>query len=257
MRLRNIPEAKGIVEASPFVIRDPEGRKGTWKRPGRPLVLEIGMGKGRFIIEQALLHPDWDFLGIERYESVLFRACEKMEGIPYETPAMRLERLKREEKERVRSGREMSGGAEADTLDREDFVPPENLHFLHMDAGKLPEVFAEGEVDRIYLNFSDPWPKARHARRRLTSREFLALYAQVLADGGVIEFKTDNVPLFEFSLEEIRETEPFSLESFTFDLHHDPVLCEGNVMTEYEKKFSNLGNRICKLTAVFHKTVHH
>lgn len=254
MRLRNIPEAKGIVGNSPFVIHEPEARKGMWRRPGRPLVVEIGMGKGRFVIEQALRHPDWDLLGIERYESVLFRACEKMEGIPYETPAMRMERLKREAKERERSGREEhSGDAEADSLDGADFKPPENLFFLHMDAGKLPEVFAEGEVDRIYLNFSDPWPKARHARRRLTSREFLALYAQVLADGGVIEFKTDNVPLFEFSLEEIRETEQFSLESFTFDLHHDPVLSTGNVMTEYEKKFSNLGNKICKMTAVFHR----
>ena len=140
MRLRHIKGCEDFVAASSSVAHSPEQYRGKWKEffgNDHPVELEIGMGKGRFIIEQALLHPDWDFLGIERYESVLFRACEKMEGIPYETPAMRLERLKRQEKERVRSGREMSGGAEADTLDREDFVPPENLHFLHMDAGKL------------------------------------------------------------------------------------------------------------------------
>lgn len=235
MRLRNIPEAAEIVANSPYVIHDAKERRGHWKRDdGRPLYLEIGMGKGRFVIGQALEHPECDFLGMERYESVLFRACERMEGVPYKTPLDKLER-------------EGEGEGEA-----EELVTPGNLHFLAMDAKELPEIFDKGEVDRIYLNFSDPWPKARHAKRRLTSSRFLAVYAQVLADGGIIEFKTDNRDLFEFSVSEIGESADFELLAVTRDLHHDPVLMEGNIMTEYERKFSALGNRICKLTAVYH-----
>ena len=106
---------------------------------------------------------------------------------------------------------------------------------------------------RIYLNFSDPWPKARHAKRRLTSREFLARYSQILPDGAVVEFKTDNKGLFEFSLEEVNESEGWKLVAHTFDLHHQEDMMEGNVMTEYEEKFSSVGNPICKLIAVFHE----
>ncbi len=233
MRLRNIPEAKGIVESSRFVVQDPEAKRGQWKQdPGRKLLIEIGMGKGRFIIETASAHPESDYIGIERYPSVLFRACERMEGIPYSTPADKQERELHPDADR-------------------DFRAPGNLKFLSMDARQLPEVFAPGEVDGIYLNFSDPWPKARHAKRRLTSREFLAVYEQVLAEGGILEFKTDNRGLFDFSVDEIRETGGWELLSLTYDLHRDPQLCEGNIMTEYERKFSNLGNRICKLTAVY------
>jgi tRNA (guanine-N7-)-methyltransferase len=99
------------------------------------------------------------------------------------------------------------------------------------------------------LNFSDPWPKDRHARRRLTSREFLARYDQFLVPDGRIEFKTDNQDLFTFSLEEIQASPVWTLNASTRDLHHDPVLNEGNVMTEYEEKFSSIGNPICKLIA--------
>lgn len=115
-----------------------------------------------------------------------------------------------------------------------------------MDAKDLPNFFGKGEVDRIYLNFSDPWPKERHARRRLTSREFLARYEEILADGGLVEFKTDNRSLFDFSLEEVKES-GWELLVCTYDLHHDKELMEGNVMTEYERKFSNLRNPIHKL----------
>ncbi len=234
MRLRNIPEAKGIVANSPYVIHDAADRRGHWKDGSdKPLFLEIGMGKGRFIIEHAQLHPENEYLGMERYESVLFRACERMEGKAYRTPL--------DEQE-----------YEEDPSKLTDFVTPTNLHFLDMDAKKLPEIFAEGEVDRIYLNFSDPWPKARHSKRRLTSREFLAVYEQVLKDGGILEFKTDNVDLFDFSVEEIREAAKWELLFETHDLHHDPVLNEGNVMTEYERKFSSKGNLICKLAAKYH-----
>ena len=126
-----------------------------------------------------------------------------------------------------------------------------NLFFIRMDARQLPEVFAEGEVDRIYLNFSDPWPKDRHAKRRLTSHEFLARYEKILKKDGTLEFKTDNKDLFDFSLEEMENAEGWELTAFTYDLHHDVVLSEGNVMTEYEEKFSSIGNPICKMEARF------
>ncbi len=240
MRLRFVPEAAGVVAASPYVIKEPETLRGKWKHhlspadPARPLYMEIGMGKGRFIIEMAGAHPEAEFIGVERYESVLFRACERMDGIPYNTPADKLER-------------EMHPEMDA------SFVTPSNLHFLSIDARALPEIFAPGEVDGLYLNFSDPWPKKRHAGRRLTSRDFLSRYEQFLADGGKLTFKTDNQDLFTFSLEEINEASHWELIEVTRDLHHDPVLMEGNIMTEYERKFSALGHRICCLQAVFHR----
>ena len=117
-----------------------------------------------------------------------------------------------------------------------------------MDAADVAGVFAKDEVDRIYLNFSDPWPKDRHAKRRLTSRQFFARYDQILKKEGHLEFKTDNQDLFTFSLEEVPEA-GWKLDASTRDLHHDPVLSEGNVMTEYEEKFSFKGNPICKLIA--------
>ena len=117
-------------------------------------------------------------------------------------------------------------------------------------SGILPDIFEKGEVQRIYLNFSDPWPKARHAKRRLTSREFLARYSQILTTGETVEFKTDNKDLFEFSLEEVTEAEGWTLLAHTFDLHHQEDMMVGNVMTEYEEKFSSMGNPICKLIAM-------
>ena len=237
MRLRNVPEAKEIVKNSPYVIREPFGMRGKWREfSDRPLYVEIGTGKGSFLMETARRHPEREFLGVERYESVLYRACEKMEGKEAMDPAARAIRAEQEHQE--------SGG--------EDVRTPENLHFLSMDARDLPDVFAPGEVDGLYLNFSDPWPKARHAKRRLTSREFLAVYEKFLKDGGILEFKTDNRPLFDFSVEELTEIPNWEILEITYDLHHDPVMGAGNVMTEYEKKFSALGNKINKLKAVFH-----
>ena len=166
------------------------------------------------LIKKALeeKHPEINYVGIEMYDSVLLRALQKME-------------------EREHAG----------TL-------PENLVFLRMDARTLPLVFEKGEVGKIYLNFSDPWPKERHAKRRLTSRQFLERYNQILAADGVVEFKTDNKGLFEFSLEEV-EKAGWKLLGHTFDLHHDSAMNEGNVMTEYEEKFSSMGNPIYKLIA--------
>lgn len=210
MRLRNIPGADDAIEQSVYCIKEPETHKGHWQEVFtnvQQLHIEIGMGKGRFIMDLAAANPNINYLGIERYSSVLLRALQKMEVNP---------------------------------------LP--NLKFICMDAADIAEVFAPEEVSRIYLNFSDPWPKDRHAKRRLTSRQFFARYDQILAKDGHIEFKTDNQDLFTFSLEEIPEA-GWQLDASTRDLHHDPVLNEGNIMTEYEEKFSSMGNPICKLIA--------
>lgn len=215
MRLRNIPGAKDAIEESIYVIQNPQENKGNWDKvfpQHQPVHLEVGMGKGRFLMDMAKLHPEINYVGIEMYDSVLLRALQKRE---------RLE----EEGEKLT-----------------------NLMFMCIDARLLPEIFEKGEVQKIYLNFSDPWPKARHAKRRLTSREFLARYEQILADDGVVEFKTDNKGLFEFSLEEV-EAAGWKLLAHTFDLHNQAEMMEGNVMTEYEEKFSSMGNPICKLIA--------
>ena len=209
MRLRNIPGAKEAVMESAFVVQRPQEKKGGWAQvypQTGPIHIEVGMGKGQFLMELARRNPQVNYLGIEMYDSVLLRALQRM--------------------------------AEIDELP--------NLLFMREDARLLPEIFRKGEVEKIYLNFSDPWPKARHAKRRLTSREFLNRYERILVPEGVVEFKTDNRGLFEFSLEEIREA-GWRLLACTYDLHNDAKMCEGNVMTEYEEKFSSLGNPIYNL----------
>lgn len=210
MRLRNIPGADDAIASSEYCIQNPKEQKGTWQSvfpSAQPLHIEIGMGKGRFLMNMAAAHPNINYLGIERYSSVLLRALQKME-----------------------------------------LNPLPNLRFVCMDATEVTEVFEKGEVARIYLNFSDPWPKDRHAKRRLTSAQFLERYDQILASDGHLEFKTDNQDLFTFSLEEIPAA-GWHLDACTRDLHHDAVLNEGNIMTEYEEKFSSKGNPICKLIA--------
>ena len=210
MRLRNIPGAQDAILESPYVVQEPQTKKGHWTEvfeKKQPLHIEVGMGKGRFLMDLARLHPEINYVGIEMYDSVLLRAMQKREQLEEDLP---------------------------------------NLYFIRMDARNLPDVFEKGEVDKIYLNFSDPWPKERHAKRRLTSRQFLERYDKILAPKGTVEFKTDNRPLFEFSLEEVKEA-GWVLDASTFDLHHDAKLMEGNVMTEYEEKFSRAGNPIHKM----------
>ena len=210
MRLRNITGCREMIGESEFVVHEPETMKGKWREAfgnDHPVYVEIGMGKGRFIMDLAARNPDINYLGMERYESVLYRGLHKLE---------------------------------------ENTLP--NLRLLCEDAALLPDFFEKGELDRIYLNFSDPWPKDRHAKRRLTSRQFLECYDKVLKGDGQIEFKTDNVGLFDFSLEEI-DAAGWNLDAFTRDLHHDTAMNEGNIMTEYEEKFSSRGNPICKLIA--------
>lgn len=213
MRLRNIPGAQDAILESPYVIQKPEAHKGVWAEvfpKKQPLHIEVGMGKGRFLMDLARLNPDINYVGIEMYDSVLLRALQKREEL------------------------------------EEEGTKYENLFFMRVDARLLPEIFEKGEVDKIYLNFSDPWPKARHAKRRLTSREFLERYDQILVPDGTVEFKTDNRELFEFSLEEVNETK-WNLLAHTFDLHHNEEMVKGNVMTEYEEKFSSMRNPICKM----------
>ena len=132
--------------------------------------------------------------------------------------------------------------------DTEEFENLENICFICMDAREIEAVFAPAEVDKIFLNFSDPWPKARHAKRRLTSTEFLARYEKVLVENGRVEFKTDNTELFNFSLEQVKEA-GWELLAYTYDLHHQEEMNKGNIMTEYEQKFSEKGNPINKLIA--------
>ena len=208
MRLKHVKGSEEAVSKSSFVLHTPEEVKEKLNEmPGRQLFLEIGMGKGRFITENALLNPDVFYIGIEMYESVMIKAIKRLE-------------------------------------DMEDSFPL-NLMFLRMDAKDIRDFFPDESVDRIYLNFSDPWPKNRHSKRRLPSREFLTIFRSILKAGGDIEFKTDNRDLFDFALKEF-EPAGFKLEYKTFDLHSDRAEMEDNVMTEYEEKFSSLGNPICK-----------
>ena len=207
MRLRNITGSREMIAASDYVIHEPQQYRGNWTEifgNDNPVRIEIGMGKGRFIMDLARMNPDINYVGIEKYSSVLLRGIQKMEAEP---------------------------------------LP--NLYFIRMEAEDITQVFGREEVDRIYLNFSDPWPKDRHAKRRLPSREFLHRYDEILRRDGVIEFKTDNHDLFRFALDEL-EPAGWHLNQVTEDLHHDEEMMRGNVMTEYEEKFSSLGNPIYK-----------
>lgn len=209
MRLRNVKGSKEFIDASPYVVHEPEAYKGIWREKlfnnRNPLHIEIGMGKGQFIHQLAEKNPDINYIGIEMYSSVLYRALERREQTELN-----------------------------------------NLFFIRFDAKYLLDIFDQEEVDRIYLNFSDPWPKDRHAKRRLPSRQFLARYDQILDKNGTIEFKTDNRGLFDFALEEI-EPAGWRLLMHTFDLHADTELMKDNIMTEYEEKFASRGNPICKM----------
>ena len=210
MRLRNVPGSREDIANSEFVIQNPENHRGEISSlfPSKqPLFIEIGMGKGQFITTLAKTNPNINYIGIEKYSSVLIRAIEKQTEL--ELP---------------------------------------NLKFIRMDAENINDVFAENEVDGIYLNFSDPWPKDRHAKRRLTSRQFFARYEKLLKPEGKIQFKTDNSALFDFSLEEV-EAANFKATEVSYDLHNSEWN-EGNVMTEYEERFSAKGNPIKRVVFI-------
>lgn len=209
MRLRNVTGSREMIAESKYVIPeepmfDMPGKWAELFENNHPIHVEIGMGKGQFIHTLAKLNPEINYIGVEKYSTVLLRAVQKME---------------------------------------QEELP--NLVFLRMDAEDVDKVFGEGEVDKIYLNFSDPWPKDRHAKRRLPSREFLARYDKIMKKDSRLEFKTDNRDLFDFAVEEL-EPAGWKADVITYDLHADEKLMEGNVMTEYEEKFSSMGNPICK-----------
>lgn len=207
MRLRNIPGAREAIGVSEYVIPEESDCAGKWREifgNDRPVYIEIGTGKGRFIMELAARHPEINYVGIEKYSSVLFRATQKME-----------------------------------------ITPLVNVRFIRMEAEHILRYFEKDEVGRIYLNFSDPWPKERHAKRRLVSREFLDRYRGLLREGGHLEFKTDNRDLFDFGVEQTKAAR-WKMVEITYDLHHDGKMNAGNIMTEYEERFSTRGNPIFK-----------
>lgn len=204
MRLRNKPWAKDKIAENPqYVVPNPADYKGNWKEVfgnENPLHIEVGTGKGQFLVGMAKQNPHINYIGIEMYESVILSALERL--IEEELP---------------------------------------NLKLLNVDANQLSEFFTKNDVGRVYLNFSDPWPKKRHAKRRLTYKTFLNMYENLLVDGGEIHFKTDNQGLFEYSLTSFSEY-GLLLKYISLDLHKSDF--EGNVMTEYEEKFSQKGSRI-------------
>lgn len=209
MRLRNVKGSRETIAASEFTVDEPKNNKGKWADifgNDHPIHIEVGMGKGGFITDLAIANPSINYIGIEKYSSVLVRAIEKRKELDIS-----------------------------------------NLIFIRMDAEEICDVFAKDEISKIYLNFSDPWPKDRHAKRRLTSKEFFKRYNDILIPSGVVEFKTDNNMLFDFSLESIPEA-GWEITEYTRDLHNSPMN-EGNIMTEYEEKFSSMGNPINKLIA--------
>ena len=213
MRLRQITGSEDYVAQSEYVVHEPEKNKGQWKQffgNGHPIHVEIGMGKGQFIEQMALTHPEINYIGIERYDTVMLKALKKREALMAEGAAL------------------------------------QNLTFISIDARLLADVFEAGEIDRIYLNFSDPWPPNRQRKRRLTWRAYLEVYDEILKQQGDLCFKTDNQRFFEWSLQEICQF-GWLLQNISLDLHHSDF--EGNVMTEYEEKFSSEGSRIYRVEA--------
>ncbi len=214
MRLRNVRGSQERILGNQFTIQtdgvDGDCYKGLWNtrqfRNTHPIHIEIGMGKGQFITQLAKENPDINYIGIEKYSSVLVRA-----------------------------------------MDKRDMLEMNNLIFLRMDAGHITQYFASGEVSKIYLNFSDPWPKDRHAKRRLTSSGFLEKYGKILCSNGTLQFKTDNRPLFDFSLKTLEEA-GWDVGEVSFHLHQNGPAPD-NIMTEYEEKFYQRGIPICRLVA--------
>lgn len=207
MRLRNIKDKEDIINNSKYIILNPEEYKGKWKSVfdnDNPIYIEIGMGKGKFIRDNALNNKDINYIGIEKYDTVIARSLKKIED--YNIP---------------------------------------NLRILRMDASFLDKVF-DSEIDLIYLNFSDPWPKDRHEKRRLTHSNFLSIYDKVFKSKNRIIMKTDNRGLFEYSVCSLSKY-GYTIEKLNVDLHNSS---ETNIITtEYEDKFVSLGNPIYKFEA--------
>ena len=211
-RVRKQPGTReALMQYAPIVVLEPEQHKGKWQDVfgnANPIQMEVGMGKGKFISTMARQHPEINFIGVEVIEEVLLDAVKRM--------------------------------------NRAEGIP-ENLRLVWINASLLEDLFLPGEVDRIFLNFSDPWPKTRHAKRRLTHKGFLDQYAAILKSEGQVHFKTDNQGLFEFSLNEFSAC-GWRLQNIQLDMYQK--LPEGTVATEYETKFHNQGMPIYRLEAV-------
>ena len=211
MRLKHVKGAEEIIKKGVYYVDSPKELKGNWHQifnNDNPIYIEIGMGKGDFIIENAIKYPDINFIGIEKFDSVIVRAIQKSNEL------------------------EIS-----------------NLKLIRMDALEIAEVF-DKEIDRIYLNFSDPWPKERHAKRRLTSPIFLSKYDLIFKGDANIIMKTDNNSLFDYSLESLTEY-GYNIIKVTRDLYSEDI--SDNIATEYEKKFVSKGININRLCAIKRK----
>lgn len=207
MRLKKVKNAKERIEASDYFVCNPKENIGKWQevfKNENPIHIEIGMGKGRFIVNMAKTYPNINFIGIEKYDSVMVKALN--------------------------------------ILDEEKKIP--NLKLVLIDADGIEEVF-KNDVDRIYLNFSDPWPKSKHEKRRLTSKDFLRKYDNVFKDKKEIFQKTDNFDFFEYSRKSFLEY-GYEIKNLTYDLHNENIF---NIPTEYEEKFSAKGVKINRLEA--------
>ena len=204
MRQRNVKNKLEIINNSKYFISNPEKYRGFWNKVfdnSNPIYIEIGMGKGKFIIENAIKYPNINFIGIEKYDSILALAIKKI-------PALL-----------------------------------NNLKVIRLDAINITDVF-NSEIEKIYLNFSDPWPKKRHENRRLTSFVFLEKYDKIFKKDNIIEMKTDNKDLFSYSIKSFNNY-GYYIENITFDLHSlNNIL---NITTEYEDKFTKLNNPIYKI----------
>ncbi|MGE7622759.1 tRNA (guanosine(46)-N7)-methyltransferase TrmB [Viridibacillus sp. NPDC096237] len=212
MRLRHKPWAEEFIASHPdIVVQNPEEQKGKWNevfQNDNPLHIEVGTGKGQFITGMALANPEINYIGIELFDSVIVKAVEKVQA----------------------AGQ------------------PTNLRLLKVNGSDLEKFFEKNDVDRLYLNFSDPWPKTRHAKRRLTHEGFLNIYENILPDFGEVHFKTDNRGLFEYSLVSMSQY-GMKLVYVSLDLHEE--MPEDNIMTEYEEKFSAKGQPIYRVEAQF------
>lgn len=209
MRLRNKPWASKMIVDNPQIVEpDPKSRRGNWKEVfgnDNPIHVEVGTGKGKFVTRTAEAHPEWNVIGIEKYDSVIITGVERLQE-----------------------------------------KPQENVKLIKQDVQELTEFFAPNEINRLYINFTDPWPKNRHEKRRLTYESFLKMYDEILNDNGEIHMKTDNQGLFEYSLESFSRF-GFKLKNISLDLHRSGI--QGNIMTEYEERYNQRGIKIYRVEA--------
>lgn len=203
MRLKHIKDADKIINKSNYIIENPEEYKGKWNKlfnNDNNIEIEIGTGKGKFIIEKALQNSNINFIGIEKYDSPLVLAVKKLEELDIN-----------------------------------------NLRLICYDAFTIDNIF-DKEISKIYLNFSDPWPKKRHTKRRLTSSRFLEKYDLIFKDTKMIEMKTDNDDLFDYSCESFSE---YGYKIVSKDTNHI-----SDITTEYEDKFRSIGKNINYISVV-------